>query len=1216
MGTAKELSPIVNLSLKMNTRKNNETLDSDANQTGLELIYNQNADAFFTQAATTRQGVTDVGGGMVNATVTGITLFDYNTTTIPSGNIEYVVTNTAQDPDSDDYLGMIIVPSGSLNILSGTFIASAAGNASQITRPEWGYDIDFAVKLFTLNQVSKPALGLGFFSGTNTSSVYNIALSGTYSGPPYPLIPSTVPGSVNFIAEAITTVNFGSIYTFNPAIGTFTTPEKAINFNFKAPAPLFSGSVYFVRIEPLLTSGTSQRQIPMKYIYKDVESGINTRLADETQISFGVRGIIEVGPDKSQLYTDIDEYARPSYVLDEFATANHDFVAPLVSGTDFTGLLSNSNVKIQNIPFVTSTFDGSKRVPNFDTTTVEFGQIFNIPSGNWPIFGSYIYLTPNDKQGWDSFTRTKHEISGNGYDLGYIAKLSEITQSSGSIASGNFQILDRNVIAAYTGSYVFNDLTDNVSGSANSVLTPNYNLHRIYSKFGNLPTINVSTATPYLASWELYDFNTGQPFTDYSYKNISSGPFAPTTLFSSFMEHGFDNSPQNVSGSYVTNYNGDGKTFIEPSGDPVQFPNPTKSNLTCGILTQVSGAGITSIYDYRAGTTRSQAIMFTQLNNLEYFDLVNPHIHNIIYTGGAIDNHNLWSHTTYQNLLFSHQYAKTSGVCWDQIFHNPSGNSTQLHGLQPVFSGLGATISIPSGSAAIPSGSDFNIIATTQILSGGLRASDIYNTSGNSTTGNAFQIFGIASPSNDATYPYDIFHASGVSATGTAQYNFDVFSNGTYIWASRTAAASGDNLYFLANLCDNGGNLLENPLPNNNTWNSVAPFQSSGSGVYIYDVSFTGANSLQVPNVLPQYDQTYITNQIPVPRFKKIILFNNMLIGIGDPNNTSRLWYTSAIQTGGGPQVFGVDTGWYGFYDIDPDNGQELTGIEVFKGQLIIFKERSTYSGAPTGIFGDPLNIQNISPDKGCVGVFSTAATDYGVFALSTYGPVLATYYSVETIGDSIINFYNTLDKTDLIYSEAILDINSQQVMWNISNNNESPDNQTALVYSYAEQSWQIRKDGIWLSAGLIGDVDNFPLLMGGTSLGQIELLNSGERIYDEIFIDGLGNTLLQSITMKLITPWLNFKNSQDLKQMISLRANSKSSNQILRIDVYHDQNEDKIVYTRFLKMNGTVENRVSSLAGTCRTFKLVITTVGPMDETQLNSIQFGYINRGQSINI
>lgn len=83
----------------------------------------------------------------------------------------------------------------------------------------------------------------------------------------------------------------------------------------------------------------------------------------------------------------------------------------------------------------------------------------------------------------------------------------------------------------------------------------------------------------------------------------------------------------------------------------------------------------------------------------------------------------------------------------------------------------------------------------------------------------------------------------------------------------------------------------------------------------------------------------------------------------------------------------------------------------------------------------------------------------------------------VETIGDEILPYFQSLDHNSLIHSVAIHDIAHQQILWSITNSNSSLDNQKGLVYSYAEKKWGIRQNGMWNAAGIIGDSDSFNLL-------------------------------------------------------------------------------------------------------------------------------------------
>lgn len=132
---------------------------------------------------------------------------------------------------------------------------------------------------------------------------------------------------------------------------------------------------------------------------------------------------------------------------------------------------------------------------------------------------------------------------------------------------------------------------------------------------------------------------------------------------------------------------------------------------------------------------------------------------------------------------------------------------------------------------------------------------------------------------------------------------------GTYVFATQSTGSTNNTsfTYFLAPLCDSSGMAYPNPMPNTNTWNAYAPFYSGttapgstvGSGVYIYDIAFSGINSLQVPQVINN-GQSYLLSQLPVPKFKQLLVWNSILWGIGDPDHPSRIWY-SQID---GPQIF------------------------------------------------------------------------------------------------------------------------------------------------------------------------------------------------------------------------------------------------------------------------------------------------------------------------
>jgi hypothetical protein len=248
--------------------------------------------------------------------------------------------------------------------------------------------------------------------------------------------------------------------------------------------------------------------------------------------------------------------------------------------------------------------------------------------------------------------------------------------------------------------------------------------------------------------------------------------------------------------------------------------------------------------------------------------------------------------------------------------------------------------------------------------------------------------------------------------------------------------------------------------------------------------------------------------------------------------------------------------------------------------------------------------------------VFATAATDYGVFGLSQFGPVLATYQNCETIGDEILPYFQELDHTDLIHSVAILDTAREQVYWSITNSQDSPDNQSGLVYSYAQQAWGKRQNSMWNAAGIIGNSDDFNQLIIGDTLGQIKSINAGVYEDDVLFTDINGQDLTQSIDLSFETPWLTLSNSNNTKQLRALRINCAQLPQTLQVSIYINQDESAPVATRLLDMNLPVNMRKIIFGAPFRTIKLVVSTVGSSGMTQINSLAFYYSNWGTNSNV
>lgn len=109
----------------------------------------------------------------------------------------------------------------------------------------------------------------------------------------------------------------------------------------------------------------------------------------------------------------------------------------------------------------------------------------------------------------------------------------------------------------------------------------------------------------------------------------------------------------------------------------------------------------------------------------------------------------------------------------------------------------------------------------------------------------------------------------------------------------------------------------------------------------------------------------------------------------------SRLWYSGI--TGSSPDPLNWDANNY--VDLEPNDGQEITGMGIVGPYLIVFKARKTYK------ITDPVTAANVkvSQELGCVAHRSIVQTPIGLFHLSEDQGVCRTDGAkVEPISDQI----------------------------------------------------------------------------------------------------------------------------------------------------------------------------------------------------------------------
>lgn len=233
--------------------------------------------------------------------------------------------------------------------------------------------------------------------------------------------------------------------------------------------------------------------------------------------------------------------------------------------------------------------------------------------------------------------------------------------------------------------------------------------------------------------------------------------------------------------------------------------------------------------------------------------------------------------------------------------------------------------------------------------------------------------------------------------------------------------------------------VLKTGLTANKRWDWAQAEVSGGSGPLF------GMNGVDTPQrwdgaAGSTSNWTALTGTVPAKGRYLTFFSSRLWCGEG-----SRLWYSGI--TGSSPDPLNWDANNY--VDLEPNDGQEITGIGVYGPYLIVFKPRKTYK------ITDPVTGANVkvSNEIGCVAHRSIAQTPIGLFHLSEDQGICRTDGSkVEPISDDI--------RPDLVEVASHPETQEQAAAWMdgdryyVSVSLEGTRNDHTLEYDLTARSW------------------------------------------------------------------------------------------------------------------------------------------------------------------
>ena len=489
----------------------------------------------------------------------------------------------------------------------------------------------------------------------------------------------------------------------------------------------------------------------------------------------------------------------------------------------------------------------------------------------------------------------------------------------------------------------------------------------------------------------------------------------------------------------------------------------TFTNFSPRMLIYSSNKPVLGLYDYRpqSGGVVTQFVM-TAVNGTLYYE--SGGAYTSIATGLGATANTLYDFSTLKNLLFSCDYATSNNQAWDG-----AAAATMTHGYRGTFT---TAASNSSGGPWSNSGAAFpvKVMLVTALRSGGLRCSAV----GSQVLGSTTQKVDLGSIAVDAI---------------AGQFSFDIGSAATSIYCT----IPGGSIFYLVPKAQLSTS-TSNPIPNTQTSNSILPTA---------DATLIAGGSFETNT---GYPQGYATGQVNTPKAKFMEVFQNMLATAGDPNNPSRVWLSEQFA----PQVFGdgsSGTGIQGdFLDIAVDDGEQVTGLAVSDGALMVGKQTSIYRVDFTGNASNSWSVRKVHGQVGVLSNWSMQIIPDGLFFLSERGPAICygTYSDVLPQTRMIQNLFDntaaeSFDLDSMIYTVACNDTTRNQILMTVSSPGVTIRDRI-LSYDYEQKMFGLY-DGYQANyLATIGDSNGFPVLWNGNLSGQVfqrSLITSGTPYYD-----------------------------------------------------------------------------------------------------------------------
>lgn len=633
-----------------------------------------------------------------------------------------------------------------------------------------------------------------------------------------------------------------------------------------------------------------------------------------------------------------------------------------------------------------------------------------------------------------------------------------------------------------------------------------------------------------------------------------STPFAVTSGTTYFFGLQWENYYSNGQGiNFYGAFSGGASNFY---GGPIGGPYQLNLEFNIYYVIDYFGSTINGLYNFNVSSTGYQAVMAAGGGCLAYSPISGGTSWTNLLSGfGSVGT---WAFTTFSNYLFSTDYATNT----PQIWNSSAGYMCALGFRVPL------PIYTPSTSGgSIPNGV-YTIMYVTTLKSGGYRASSPISVIVGGTSSGSIAVSGLV-----------------ISGTGSSDFGFDIGASATTIWI--TSGLLGGIYYQVANSSISVGN----PLPNSTTSFTITGIPAGTENTLVEAYS---------------QQQQYFTQQVSTPLTKYFCTFNNMICSAGDPNNPCRVWF-SQLEA---PQIWSTWGGILGNYiDFGLNDGEFITGMGIWNGNLYVFKRHSVYMVQYTSTATNPFYSQQLPSNMGCLSHWTiNDLGSKGLIFMSEAGPYicLGTYVIPLPATQEILDRFNLSYSTS--YNMSVMNIGSSsvnptksQIFFNVATNGSTTFNRT-LVFDYEKQAfWENDTVASMYARSL--DANYFIHTLSADYAGYVYTQDSGS------------NDNGTSINWYLYTPELQLGDPFYLKTLDGVYvAGSVQSSGTLYCDVYTENAATPVQTLVFDMTNQTFKSGQLRVCGQqARMFQLCFRNNDLDVPVEIDSIGLDWTQKGRA---